>query len=960
MAVIPEPLQSVTLHHWQQFVEAAERHECRVPESEDFQRVTLRVLCSSEFVAQACAREPGLIGDLLESGDLLSDYLSDEYVEKLDTQLKPVKDEMGLMLRLRRFRRREMVRIAWRDLAGWSGLEETLRDLTHLAEACIDGALQKVEAWARKQHGTPKGSDGKPLGLVVLGMGKLGAWELNFSSDIDLIYAYAEEGETRKRNGLSNSEFFGRMGQQLARVLDQSTDDGFVYRVDLRLRPYGDSGPVAMSFDAMEEYYQTQGREWERYAMIKARVVAGDRDTGAELMSSLRPFVYRRYLDYGVFESLREMKGMIAREVARKGMAHNVKLGPGGIREIEFIGQAFQLVRGGREVELQERRILKVLAALPHYGLIPDYASSELIEAYDFLRRVENRLQAWADRQTHLLPQEEIGQLRLAFSMGFSNWERFLERLDSYRQRVEQHFEQIFAAPQTEDKGGEQHAGPDLVSLWQEGLKESQAPGLLAEAGYAEPKEIVWRLRALRESSLYESLSTHGRERLDRLMPLLISAVGENEKSDEALPRVVNLIEAVARRSAYIALLSEHPLALSQLVSLCSASPWIARYLASHPILLDELLDPRTLYSPPDRERLVDELRQMLLRLPLDDLEQQMEVLRLFKQTNVLRVAAADIAEAMPLMVVSDHLTWIAEGIVDEVLELAWHHLVAKHGRPVCSSDGTLCDKGFAVIAYGKMGGLELGYGSDLDVVFLHSAEDESQLTTGKRAMAVPEFFARLGQRIVHLMTTLTPAGVLYEIDLRLRPSGASGLLVSNLTAFEEYQQGEAWTWEHQALVRARPVAGDPLIAERFMKIRHTILTQRREPEELRKAVSEMRERMRSEFGSKKPGRFKLKHDRGGIADIEFMVQYGVLAWAHDHPELTEFTDNIRILEGFGRAGLMAADEVALLCDAYRVFRKRAHHLTLQEQSAEVDAVEFSELRETVAAMWRQRMEDPA
>ncbi len=953
LAALPESLRGEVALQWGRFSEAALAAGGRIPSHPDFLKALTRVWAVSQFVAESCQRDPALLGDLLDSGDLLGDYAPREHREKLAGQLAAATDEAALMRLLRRFRRREMVRIAWRDLAGWADLAETLNDLSQLAEACVCGALARLEAWQRREHGTPKDGAGRPIGLVVLGMGKLGAWELNFSSDIDLIYAYAEEGEIRGRNGLSHAEFFTHLGQRLFNALNANTGDGFVYRVDLRLRPYGDSGPTAMSFDAMEEYYVTQGREWERYAMIKARVVAGDRAAGERLMQTLRPFVYRRYLDYGVFESLREMKAMIEHEVARRGMQDNVKLGPGGIREVEFIGQAFQLVRGGRETELQERGILKVLALLAEGGALPAHSARELAEAYDFLRRSENRIQAWDDRQVHLLPADPAGQARLAFAMGFADWAGFKRALKRHRRHVQDHFAQVFSAPQAAAGGAA--GAPDLVGVWQGTLADTAADSVLAEAGFGEPERARALLHELRHGSLRQSLSSVGRDRLDRLMPLLIAVVGHGAAPDSSLPRVVSLVESIARRSAYVALLMEHPLALSQLVRLYAASPWIATHLTQHPLLLDELLDPRTLYTPPGREALAAELAGLLARLPEDDLERQMDLLRQFKQANVLRVAAADIVEAIPLMAVSDHLTWIAEAVAAEVLELAWRHLVARHGRPPGrGGDG---DKGFAVIAYGKLGGIELGYGSDLDLVFLHGAADEERSTDGPRPLVLAEFFARLAQRVVHLMNAHTAAGVLYEVDLRLRPSGASGLLVSGLEAFVAYQREEAWTWEHQALVRARPVAGDAAVAAQFQRIRRELLTRRRDPETLRREVREMRERMRAEFGSRRPGRFRLKHDRGGIADIEFMVQYGVLAWAHDHPELTEFTDNIRILEGFGRAGLMSAEEVKLLGDAYRSFRKRAHRLTLLEQSAEVDDTGLRDLREAVARIWRERME---
>ncbi|HEY0635001.1 MAG TPA: bifunctional [glutamate--ammonia ligase]-adenylyl-L-tyrosine phosphorylase/[glutamate--ammonia-ligase] adenylyltransferase, partial [Gammaproteobacteria bacterium] len=753
---------------------------------------------------------------------------------------------------------------------------------------------------------------------------------------------------------IANQEFFIRLGQRLNAVLEAATAHGFVFRVDMRLRPFGESSALAISFDAMEDYYQVHGREWERYAMIKARVVAGDKAHGAELMKMLRPFVFRRYVDFGAFESLREMKAMIAREVQRKGMDDNIKLGAGGIREVEFIGQAFQLIHGGREKTLQARRILTILEALRGFEYLPDFVVDELVIAYFFLRNTEHRLQEYAEEQTHMLPRDEEGRLRLAFSMGFDSWPSFEKVLRGHMHRVHQHFEQVFAAPQTEHGDTDTH---DLTGVWQGILDEEQAYAALAQAGYSETGEVYRRVQQLRHGRGFLNLGTNGRNRMNHLVPLLLGAAGQHERPDATFYRLLALVESIAQRSAYLALLVENPIALSQLVQLCGASPWITELLTRSPHLLDELLDPRTLYHPPPREEFENELRQRLMAVEPDDLEQQMEVLRQARQAAVLRVAAADVMEAVPLMVVSDHLTGIAEVILDAGLTIAWHHLVARHGRPMCGSE-LVCDTGFAIVAYGKLGGIELGYGSDLDVVFLHSSESEGLSTNGAKPLENAIFYARLAQRIIHILTARTPSGVLYEVDTRLRPSGASGLLVSGVEAFRHYQESEAWTWEHQALVRARVVSGDPAIAGVFKEIRSTILSRHREPVTLRREVREMREKMRTHLAAAKEGEFDLKQGSGGIADIEFMVQYGVLAWSHDHPALLDWTDNIRLLEGFAAAGLMRREDAQLLSDAYRAFRARVHRLTLQDLPAVVDASLFSDYRQGVQRIWHALMEE--
>ena len=938
-AILREPVQ----RQWQSFVEAVGE----VPEFTAQITTSLpKVWAASHYVASQCLRRPALLVDLA-GGDLLRSYDREHLATELAGRLAEAEDEVALHAALRRFRQREMVRIMWRDIAGWAGLMETTADLSHLAEACIDGALDKLYAWHCAGLGTPRYPDGRPMNLVVLGMGKLGAWELNVSSDIDLIFTYGAEGEIEAgRRSLSHAEFFTRLGQKLIQALDSQTADGFVFRVDMRLRPFGDSGALASSFAALENYYQIHGREWERYAMIKARVVGGDREAGDELMALLRPFVYRRYLDFGAYEALREMKLLISREVRRKGLEDNVKLGAGGIREIEFIGQLFQLIRGGRDPRLTARKILKVLACLGEAEYLPRFVVDELIAAYTFLRTVEHRLQEVDDKQTHVLPSDETDRLRLAFSLDYPDWESFLEDLGGHRQRVQGHFEQVFEAPQTE----RDEESVDLAGVWQGTLDETVSLEILAGLGYAAPVELYRRLADLRHSRLYHSLSSNGRERLDALMPLLLGAAGQARDPDRTVVRLLELLSHIARRSVYLALLVENPLALSQLVRLTGASPWITSYLTRHPLLLDELLDPRSLYHPPDKIELVAELGRRMAGLDPEDQELAMDTLRHFKHANVLRVAAADIVEALPLMEVSNHLTWIAETVLEEALDMAWRHLAGRHGQPPAAP----ADKGFAVIGYGKLGGYELGYGSDLDLVFLHGGEDPDRMTDGESPLAVPVFYARLGQRLIHVLTAYTSAGLLYEADMRLRPDGASGMLVSNLAAFESYQRSKAWLWEHQALVRARPVAGDRRIGEAFQGFRRAILGLPRDLATVQEGIRDMRRRMREELDQSAGDRFDLKQGAGGMVDIEFLAQFGVLAHAHAHPQLLDWTDNIRLLDALGEAGVLAPTEVGTLADAYRRYRDAAHEQALQEQPALVETGRFVREREGVQAIWER------
>lgn len=912
------------------------------------------VWMASEFVLQQCVRNPQMFIELARH-DLLASYDAEQHKTSLSERLQQVSNEEQLQHELRLYRQREMLRTIWRDIAGWAHLDETIQNLSHLAEACIDAALYKLNTWHCEQYGTPLDADGEPVELVVLGMGKLGAWELNLSSDIDLIFSYASDGEIKKDSReISHSEFFTRLGKKLIQALDNKTVDGFVFRVDMRLRPFGDSGPLVSSFNAMENYYQTHGREWERYAMIKARVVGGDRKAGASLMEMLRPFVYRRYIDFGAYESLREMKAMIAREVKRKGVENNVKLGAGGIREIEFIGQVFQLIRGGRDSHLTARKIQKVLRYLGEAGYLPEYVVNELIEAYIFLRNVEHRLQAWADRQTHLLPEDDLSRLRLAFSLGYESWPQFAADMELHRQRVQRHFDQVFEAPQIEHEEGSL-AG--ISEIWGDTADEPTSLSLLKGLGYTDTQVIFKKINGLRHSRIYQSLSTTGQKRLDQLMPLLIGAVAQAGDQDNTIIRLLELISIISKRSVYLSLLVENPIALSQLVKLADASPWICHYLQRHPLLLDELLDPRSLYAPPDKQAMQKDLRKRLQQLDSGDEERALDELRHFKHSNVLRVAAADIAEALPLMRVSDHLTWIAECVLEEALELSWQHLIKRHGRPPCDPQLKTCNTGFAVIGYGKLGGVELGYGSDLDLVFLYGQVNDGELTNGATPISVPVFYARLGQRLIHVLSAFTSAGSLFEIDMRLRPDGASGMLVSNLNAFAAYQKDKAWLWEHQALVRARMVAGDPVVGEAFNKVRCDVLSQEYNPEKLKQGILEMRQKMRDSLDKSSEKEFDIKQGPGGLVDIEFLVQYLVLLHAHARPELLEYTDNIRMIETLVKTAILNEEEGNILSETYQTLRNITHRQSLSENKGNVTVSFQQNMREKIIQLWQQKLE---
>lgn len=940
---LPQPLAKAVEQAWTQF--QREVGGARIATlSERVVSALPRVWAVSPYISGRCLRQPELLFDLVESGRLERETSLGELGQLLQAALGESPQEAALMRILRRFRQREMMRIGWRDIAGWAELDDTLHELSWLAEACVEAALEVLFRQYCLARGTPLDRGGRPQSLVVLAMGKLGAHELNYSSDIDLIFAYRDEGVLPDKRGTSYSEFYTRLARALIKVLDTVTEDGIVFRVDTRLRPFGESGPLVMNFEGMEAYYQSQAREWERYAMVKVRALAGDLEGGRELEEFLRPFVYRRYLDYRALGELRDLKQKISRELVRKDRQDNIKLGPGGIREVEFIGQAFQLIRGGREVRLREREIQKVLVVLAELGLLPETCTDRLTRAYRFLRTLENRLQQYDDRQTHDLPSQALERLAVAFGLGYPDWESCKEAIDQVRRQVHEVFLEVVAAGREPDGSEPVLAGDP-----------EQIAAVLSEFGWREPEAAVALLARFLDSRAIRSLTPRGEHELRRLLPMLLRTVAAADSPLATLERVLDLIAAIASRNVYLTLLVENPPALAQLVKLAAASPWISHYIARFPLLLDELLDPRTLYTPLTKAELAIELKRRLAGLGAEDQEEIMLALRQFKQANVLRVAAADLSGAISLMVVSDYLTYIAEVLVEAVMRESWQTMVARHGVPPGVDPAQ--PSGFAVIAYGKLGGFELGYGSDLDLVFLYDG-DATAPTSGPRSVTSAEFFSRIGKRIIYLLTTNTSSGILYEVDLRLRPSGNSGLLVSHVDAYETYQMKQSWTWEQQALVKARCIAGDPRVAERFAAIRERSLRRLRDLVQLRTEVREMREKMRDNLGSRNPHVFNVKHDFGGIVDIEFLVQFGVLSCASRESGLTRWTDVIRLLESLSAVGFLPAEDARLLKQSYCEFRGCTHRAALLETPAVVSGDRFSELRASVQRVWKAIMID--
>jgi len=913
-----------------------------------------RVFAASDFVAQSCARHP----DLVANADLRRTLTASDYAARAPQLLVDTSSpEAQAIAELRHWRQREMVRIAWRDLAGWADLEETLRDLSAFADEAIRAAYKSARHMLTSRYGEPRSVDGQIQPLVILGMGKLGGGELNFSSDVDLIFLFPEAGETDGARSISNEEFFTRLGQAVIRLLDARTSDGFVFRVDMRLRPFGDSGPLVASFASFEDYLLCHGRDWERYAYVKARAITAPERYAEIYAAAVRPFVYRRYIDYGVFESLREMKGLIAREVERRELADHIKLGPGGIREIEFIVQAFQLIRGGRLKSLQAPSLLEALPRLDGDKLLSAQVVRELSEAYRYLRRLENRLQMMDDAQVHQLPKDEPTRSRIAVAMGAPDWAALLTELNGHREKVSRHFKSVVLGGAEDADGGAVKV--DLGRFWETQAEEAVLTESLARAGFADSSEAARLLLELRASSFVRKLDEPGRKRLQALMPLLIADAGKSTTVLPVLRRILRIVEATGKRSVYFALLQESGTARRRLVELCGYGDFLASQIASHPLLLDELLDERLFSQVSDRASLARDLELALQQAGDDDPEHQVEALRHFQRAAIFRIAVADLSGRLPIMKVSDHLTEIAELIVDRAIDLAWRQITAQFGTPMCSEGAARRPVRICAVGYGKLGGMELGYSSDLDLVFLHDSHGEGQETDGPRPIDNQVFFVRLAQRIVHLLTMHSPAGRLYEVDMRLRPSGKGGLLVSSLRGFTDYQHKEAWTWEHQALLHARAVAGAPQLRAEFERLRLDILQFHIRRDTLREEVRGMRERMRRELIKTRADEFDIKQGLGGVADIEFLAQYWALLWAKDHPPVAMYSDTIRQLESVASADLVLQETVDRLTAAYRAYRVRTHHLSLEGREPIVSAAEFTSDRAAVSGIWQEVFADP-
>lgn len=904
-----------------------------------------RGILASDFIRHALLAEASFARDALEQAEGLPG--------DPDASLTALIDAHGVASGLRRHRRQQMLMIALLDIAGMLTLDEVLLALSALADRCLVEALRAARLRMHTRYGELRDGGGEPIALYAICMGKLGGNELNFSSDIDLIFCYGRDGESDGPKALAASEYALREARHVIELIDAPGEEGRVFRVDTRLRPFGEAGPLAVSLASLENYLQEHGRDWERYAFVKARFVgaAGAREDGlAGEVATFRhevllPFVYRRYLDFGVLSSLRDMKQMIQSEVARRDMSDHLKLGPGGIREVEFIAQSWQLIRGGMVSQLRTASLPAALDAAVEAGCFSSDAGDELLQAYRMLRVTENRLQALADRQTHRLPVGDAERDALVIAMHAHDWPALMSALDDHRRRVGAHFAALLFQ---DDEDGDEAGHLVWLDLSGEALQHA-----LSEQGVDDVDGVSAALSAFHERIKRMPLEGIARDRLDQFIDGLMHRLASFDDTATLAGRVLEVAGAVLRRSAYLSLLNEQPEALQRLLQLCAASAYLSRQIADYPMLLDELLDPRLFSEPLRKDALLHELETLLAERRPDDVEAHMQALVHFARTVWFRIAVADCSGQIPIMQVSDRLSAVAEIILEQTLAIAWDGLASRHGCPAGCSAGRMQ---FAIVAYGKLGGYELGYGSDLDIVFLHDLPEGE--TDGDKPLVNSVFVTRLATRVVHLLGVQTGHGHLFEVDTRLRPSGRSGLLVSTLAAFRRYQESDAWTWEHQALSRARPVAGDREVCTSFDAIRRDVLTTNVRRDDLAGQVLSMRSRMRRELSKAAAGQFDIKQDAGGITDIEFLVQYLVLANANDTPALLDWTDNIRQLDSLAACGLLDATTAGALQDAYRAFRERVHRLSLDRLPALIGDTEFEAARHAVREAWAATFAD--
>lgn len=938
------------------------------------QSVVSKALYYSDFIVrvshQYCSQFINLLPQLVKADSTQKcRYNFDTLQSQLSLALSDSKDEYQAFQIIREFRQLNMLKIAWHDFQQNQSIEESLTATSQLANILINAAY----AYVYEQHVTRYGEPENKQQLLIIGMGKLGGNELNFSSDIDLIFAYPTSGNTlHHRKPIEHQVFFIRLAQKLIKMLDQTTQDGRVFRVDMRLRPMGESGPLVLPFAAFESYYMEQGRQWERFAMQKMRII-NDTEFNDELEKIITPFVYRKYVDFTTLDSIREMKHLIETEVRRRQITNNIKLGKGGIREVEFFIQSLQLIHAGRDTTCQVSSILLAMEKLEAAELLSKEIHQQLRQDYLLLRKVEHYLQAFNDEQTQTLPALEPQQQKLCQLLGCESTQEYLGLIDQCTSRINDVFASLVEDANknncaTEDQG----AATIYEDIWHVAMNLDELQHALNhEIDHVNHQHLSKQSVQLLHEHIVKfrtktergGVSARGLKSINKLLPLLLQEFDTYNDSfyQDQIVGVFNILNTILGRVTYLDLLLEHPDVRKRLYLLCKKSPWISEQISQYPLLLDELLHPVYLSKqsqslPVWKAECADDLRQIMLRVDTTDIEAVMDRLREFKHVNQLRISAADISGTLAINQVSDRLTVLAEVLLEEVIAYAWQQVSELYGAPQGNLEN---EKSIAVIAYGKFGGLELSYGSDLDLVFLHNADlkqntDESGT---RKQISNQEFYIKLVQRICHICTTKTYNGILYEIDLRLRPSGNSGLLVSHIESFYEYQQSKAWTWEHQALVRSRAVCATHSLLQRFNVIRNSLLNQQRDPEKLRQEVADMRNKMRQHLHKKVEHKIDLKQAHGGIVDIEFMVQYWILANTHQYPKLSEWSDNLRLLGSLQTIGIIDETLERNLVDAYLTIRHASHRLQLAKQQYARQGKKLSASMSVVNTAFKQLFE---
>ena len=895
----------------------------------------------SSFCERLCVQFPQVISALVELPKSFEQHARPDYVAQLTAIISAIDEEESFKKAIRDFRNQKLLEICWRDLILQSDVFELLADLSALADACVCVTADWLYPRLAARHGEPQTVSGDAASLTVIALGKLGGAELNFSSDIDVMFCYTDSGGTNGERKTSNQEFFIQLSQKLIQCLSDVTADGFVYRVDCRLRPFGEAGPLAVNFNHLEDYYQTHGREWERYAFIKARVIYGSDKDQTIFEEMILSFVYRKYIDFGVIETLREMKRMIAEQIGKARNKNNIKLGTGGIREIEFIVQFFQLVNGGRNTRLQTNHIQEALEEILKAGYLAKQEVSDLMQAYRFLRRVENRLQMRSDEQTHALPtNQELLQI-LAVSMKCNDVAEFEHTLQTHIDHVSEVFSKISGGYDESRSDDEQFS-----KIWEnlKSLDEVEAENTLETPTLRDAQHILGKLTELMKNPAYKAQDQTGRERLQMFMPIFLRHLQKADSPALVMDRLYLLLTKILRRSAYLVLLSENRNVLDQLISVASSSPWIASHLTAYPLLLDELMVSSASEYSFSKAEIEQQFNDEVLRQTQLDYEHVLEHVRQFKHALELRVACADIQERLPVMKVSDHLSWTAEAIVNGCLQY-----LEKSYEPSVAGN-------MAIIAFGKLGGLELSYSSDLDLVYIAQNERDSDYSAEAKVPYVVKV-SRLAQRLTQMLTLQTVSGMLYQVDNRLRPDGESGPIVAQLDYVQKYYESRAWMWELQALVRARCIAGSAQMCQQFEELRKHVICMPRDVTDLMRQVVDMREKMLVTKASKSADVFDLKNDTGGITDIEFMVQYAILAHASEEPALCEYSDNVRLLERLAESGYLSKTIAGELTDIYCRYRNRTHRLALQAQTSKVANSEYQAERKQVQDYWQQLLE---